>query len=404
MKVLFWHRKNKVNSIGEAAIYGRITINKVRGKDFSTGIFCKLGQFDARRQLIVPSGDDDYDRTKLKNIKLRRLETKIDSLFLELENRDIVITPEILGDYVLGKRKFEVTILQAIKEYLQHRESEVRKQEISPNTLNRHEDYCKNLKLFLEEKYSLSLPLKVIRPKLAYEFYDWMRLKAEKMHSSKTVAALKGIMQIAVLNEHIKYNCLADLTFKRGSKKKIIFLDPEELSLLESHKFFSQKLQHVADLFIFQCYTGFSYMDLDQFNPSKHIITDQDNYLWILKPRGKTEIDSQLPLFPGAKRIIDKYTSLDIFDKKTLKLPLISLQKYNEYIKEVAEIVGIRYKLTTHIGRKTFGMITLNDGFSLEAVSKMLGHKSIKTTQDHYAVVLNRRIITEFYKLQLKAV
>lgn len=79
----------------------------------------------------------------------------------------------------------------------------------------------------------------------------------------------------------------------------------------------------------------------------------------------------------------------------SLKLPEISNQKYNSYLKEVGEIIGIKAKLTTHIGRKTFGTIALNSDYSIESVSKMLGHTNIKTTQGHYAVVLKKRIIEE---------
>lgn len=74
-------------------------------------------------------------------------------------------------------------------------------------------------------------------------------------------------------------------------------------------------------------------------------------------------------------------------------MPAISNQKYNSYLKEVGEILGFKTKITTHIGRKTFGTIALNDGYSIESVSKMLGHSNIKTTQAHYAVVLKKRIV-----------
>lgn len=79
----------------------------------------------------------------------------------------------------------------------------------------------------------------------------------------------------------------------------------------------------------------------------------------------------------------------------SLKLPVITNQKYNAYLKEIRDICGFRINLTTYIGRKTFGTIALNQGYSIESVSKMLGHTDIKTTLKHYAVVLKKRIVEE---------
>ncbi|MCG8309901.1 MAG: DUF3435 domain-containing protein [Cytophagales bacterium] len=75
------------------------------------------------------------------------------------------------------------------------------------------------------------------------------------------------------------------------------------------------------------------------------------------------------------------------------ELPKISNQKYNSYLKEIADIVGIEKHLTTHVARKTFGMLLLNDyDVPLETVSVILGHSSIATTQHHYTKVLQKKI------------
>ena len=98
-------------------------------------------------------------------------------------------------------------------------------------------------------------------------------------------------------------------------------------------------------------------------------------------------------MFNDAKRILRKYK---------LVLPLISNQKYNVYLKEIVKIISIDKDLTTHTARKTFAMVKLNDGFSIESVARMLGHNSIKVTQSTYAQVGVERIWNEYNKIEIE--
>jgi len=220
--------------------------------------------------------------------------------------------------------------------------------------------------------------------------------KAGQNHSSKTLQIFKGILNYAVRKEYLNHNRLLSCNFKRGQPKKIEFLTIEEVRALSLKKFVSCRLQQVADLFLFQCYTGFAYADLHNFNLD-HIETIYNIHKgkrkitqWINKPRTKNNQLSTLRLMLGAKKIILKYLDLDLMGKKTIKLPVISNTKYNSYLKEVGDIMGFKTVLTTHIGRKTFGTIALNNGHRIEEVSAMLGHTNIKTTQRHYAVILRK--------------
>ena len=73
-------------------------------------------------------------------------------------------------------------------------------------------------------------------------------------------------------------------------------------------------------------------------------------------------------------------------------LPVLSNQKMNAYLKEIADLCEISKELTFHIARHTFATtVTLSNGVPIESVSKMLGHKSIKTTQ-HYAKILDKKV------------
>jgi len=88
--------------------------------------------------------------------------------------------------------------------------------------------------------------------------------------------------------------------------------------------------------------------------------------------------------------------------KNQLLLPVLSNQKMNAYLKEIADLCNINKNLTFHLARHTFATtVTLSNGVPIESVSKMLGHKSLRTTQ-HYAKILDRKVSDDMHALRNK--
>jgi len=113
---------------------------------------------------------------------------------------------------------------------------------------------------------------------------------------------------------------------------------------------------------------------------------------WIKINRSKTDSRSTIPLLPAAEEIISRYTDHPITMRNGLLLPVISNQKTNAYLKEIADACDIEKHLTFHLARHTFATtITLANGIPIESVSKMLGHQSLKTTQI-YAKVIDHKL------------
>jgi site-specific recombinase XerD len=107
-------------------------------------------------------------------------------------------------------------------------------------------------------------------------------------------------------------------------------------------------------------------------------------------------------LLPKAIEIIEKYKDHPETDVKGTVLPMRSNVKFNAYLKEVADLCQIEKNLTTHLARHTFATtVTLNNDVPMETVSKMLGHKNIKTTQI-YAKVLDKKVGADMKILQEK--
>jgi site-specific recombinase XerD len=139
----------------------------------------------------------------------------------------------------------------------------------------------------------------------------------------------------------------------------------------------------VRDVFIVQCFTGMSYSDVKEFNTAT-IYTDSSGAKWIDSKRVKTGVDYDVPLFPQVIKILEKYD---------YKLPVVSNQKMNAYLKEIADVCGITKNMTTHMARRTFASIMNEQGVNITAIQRMLGHTKITTTQ-HY-ITTNRGFLKD---------
>ena len=141
-------------------------------------------------------------------------------------------------------------------------------------------------------------------------------------------------------------------------------------------------------MLLLSCYTGLSYVDVCELR-AENIKVSFDGNLWIIKKRHKTNVTSNIRLLDIPKAILQKYDG-KLPDGKIL--PIISNQKMNDYLKEIATVCGINKKITYHVARHTFGsIICLSQGIPIETVSKIMGHKHIKTTQ-RYAKVTQDKI------------
>lgn len=165
---------------------------------------------------------------------------------------------------------------------------------------------------------------------------------------------------------------------------------------MENYQFAQKRLSFIQDLFVFSCYTGLPYRELMNLKQN-NIINGFDGNLWIQMKREKTGKVLSIPLLPTALNILNKY------DNENSIFPKISNQKYNSYLKEIGAVIGIEKKLTTHTARKTFAStVLLYNDVPMEIVSELLGHSSMKITQDSYGKVVQKKISKQFVELSRK--
>jgi site-specific recombinase XerD len=178
-------------------------------------------------------------------------------------------------------------------------------------------------------------------------------------------------------------------------------LTANELQAMADKQFASERVTLVRDIFLFSCYTGLAYADVAKLKRTE-ISIGIDGEKWVFTKRTKTDSPSRIPLLPMSLAILAKYEDHPKCCNSGLLLPVISNQKMNAYLKEIADLCGIHKPLTFHIARHTFATtVTLSNGVPIETVSKMLGHKNLRTTQ-HYAKILDKKVSEDMHALRSK--
>jgi integrase len=163
----------------------------------------------------------------------------------------------------------------------------------------------------------------------------------------------------------------------------------------------TERLNIVKDIYVFSCYTGLAYIDVKNLTPG-HISIGIDGNKWIYTHRQKTDTVSKIPLLPIPEMILEKYKNHPKSSNENRLLPILTNQRMNSYLKEIADVCGINKELTFHTARHTFATtVTLANGVPIESVSKMLGHTNITTTQ-HYAKILDKKVSDDMGHLRAK--
>ncbi|AZJ36871.1 site-specific integrase [Tenacibaculum singaporense] len=387
---LFFLQKNRTNQQNICPIRCRITYNKKR-KEFSTGFFINPDYWNSKEQLAKPpSKDNTFINTQLSLIK-----QQINQAFLFLQVNEKEFDVEDIYLQHKGKSiKSEKTFL----EVFDYHNSKVKKTigiDYVESTYKKFEECKRLMKKFIRHKYKKNdLVLQNIKF-IFLEDLDYY-LKTERRQSQSTInkhiQRVRKIIKLAILEGFIDKDPFVFYRPKRTTKE-LIFLTSEELKLIETHQLRQKKLVIVKDLFIFCCYTGLAYADMSELN-TKNIQVGFDGNEWIEMSRKKTKSKISIPLLPKPRDILLKYNN---------KLPKISNQKFNSYLKEIADIIGINKNLTHHIARKTFAStVLLYNGVPMEVVSELLGHSKITITQEHYAKVVKKKISDEVSKLNQK--
>ena len=397
ISILFYLKRVKVNAQGLAPIFQRITINGRRLEN-STGKFVEPDKWHSEMSKMKGTSEE----ARSINGHLDNLKSKILNLEKNLIKKDIPVNFESFKNELSGKKERERMLIPIFQEH-NRKIKELVGQEYAPGTLERYETSLKHTKNFLLWKYNLTdINIDKIDHAfiMEYEFY----LRSERKCANNT--AVKYIKNFhKIINQCLSNGWLNKDPFSnyKAKVKEVVrdFLSEAEIEQMINKEFVTDRLEIVRDIFVFSCFTGLAYIDVKQLTLD-NISLGIDGDKWIFKNRQKTDTASKIPLLPMAQEIIDKYTEHPVCKNEKRLLPILTNQKMNAYLKEIADVCGIKKDLTFHIARHTFATtITLSNGVPLETVSKMLGHTSLKTTQ-HYAKILDKKISEDMMILKSK--
>ncbi len=395
--LLFYMKKQKKYQSGPATIYMRITVNGKRAET-TTGRLCEPGRWNAQ------SGRANGTKEEIKafNAYLDDLQKKIYEAHRQLTQADELITAETIRNKFLGKSEKPRLLIEIFNEHNKRMETLIDK-EYSRGTLTCFQTSLKHTKNFLKWKYNLTdIDIKQIDNSFIMD-YDFFLRSERKCANNSAVKNMKNfgkIIRICIANRWLNTNPF--LNYKHTMKKvDRVYLTSEELQEIADKKFATDRLSQVKDIFLFCCFTGLAFADVKRLQ-SRDIVKGVDGEQWITIKRQKTDTQSKIPLLPTAIKLIKRYADHPLCETTGKVFPVLSNQKMNAYLKEIADVCGINKQITFHIARHTFATtVTLLNGVSIESVSKMLGHTNIRITQ-HYAKILDIKVGADMAAIKQK--
>jgi integrase len=391
-------KKPKNYTTGQVPIYMRVTVNGAR-KDFYSGKTCDPVYWNAKSNRM--SGTRQEVRSF--NNYLFALEKQIDQIHSDLITQGRDVTAHAVMNRYLGLDEEKPRRLVEVFQDHNDKVATLIGIDFRKPTLTKYNTTLKHLKNFLLYKFKLTdMEVSRVDNHFITEFSFYLRAKGGCANNSavKHLKNLGKIMRICVANKWIGFDPFAGHKNKVTKVERAI-LTEKELKTLADKAFPIARLQVVKDVFVFCCYTGLSFIDVQQLTPNEIIIND-GGMPWIKKRRHKTLVASHIPILPVALEILERYKDHPVCEHSGKALPVTSNQKMNAYLKEVADLCGIEKHLTFHIARHTFATtVTLGNGIPIESVSKMLGHTDIRTTQI-YAKILDHKVGADMAGLNQK--
>jgi integrase len=375
-----FNRKNQRLGKGKTALIQlRVAANNV-SKFFSTGIYIEKLQWSGADKAWVANCENAKDYNDLLNSILVRIHSaEVKALLQGSALSHEAITRIIKGNSVSGS--FTVFI----------REECVSRKELSEGTRKHALSLSRKLERLGIKDFS-DLTLENIQRANSELIGEGEKASTvDKFHATTAAYIARAIRLDLFPIEKNPY-----LKFKRTRAKshERRYLTREELTQIEGKEFSITRLQLVKDMFLFSCYTGLAYSDISELRPAN--IVEEHGREFIKTHRIKTDERALVLLLTKAKEILKKYEG----QRPGFCFPIVSNQKMNAYLKEIADLSGISQNLTFHMARHTFATtIMLMQGVSLEVTSKALGHSDIKTTQI-YAKMVDTRIAEEMGRLE----
>lgn len=311
------------------------------------------------------------------NEYLEVIRRKCYNIETELIRMDNLNLETFIHSYKYGIKQKEDTLLQIYDKHNELYKDNVLCGKIDNAALYKYKKSRERVADYLQSIDKTDIKLKDITPSFIEGYQNYCLKTLKTNTTNKQLKMLKKILSFAVKERLLEVNPF-QMTLKE-EKLDYHTLTIDDVKYLLSVDITDKRIASIRDLFVFQSMTGLSYADMASL--SMDDIKDDV----IIKRRKKTDVQFVIPVLPIAKSILEKYD---------YKLPIISNQKYNQYLKVLGDVCKMPMSLHSHLARHSYACILLNSGVDMKTISKTLGHSSMRTTERIYAEMSNQTVIS----------
>ncbi|MDR1981669.1 MAG: site-specific integrase [Tannerellaceae bacterium] len=376
MDHLIINQKEQLNVEGKMFIQVEAYLDE-HGKDTLLKMYFEPNQWDSKKKFVKGHPEIDIENQNLKDFisKLGQLE-----FFITLKE----------GGFKLNipkgkKKKKPVSFTSFMKD-------EIELSHLRPSTMKNHLSTLSLLSLFKE-----NVTFKEINYKFLCDFENHLlTYRYHRNTIAKHMKHLKRYINLAINKELFTMEKYPFRKYKiKYTESLRNHLTPEELDKLENVNLGKNKnLQKCLDMFLFSCYTGLRFSDITTITKENFLYIDDK--LWLVYSSVKTDINVRLPLsllFEGkAISIFNRY-------KNTLfNTSVDSNSNINKQLQLICRKANIDKKISFHTARHTNATLLLYNGASITTVQKLLGHKSVRTTEI-YSKIIDLTIIRDLEKI-----
>ena len=375
---LVYDRKKRATNTHEGTIELRVLF-QCKQKFLSTGVAILPRQWDEKNECVKLRNDATSLNKALSLIKNAAVD-----LLMEMVQQGIVDLSRL--SEVLKPKVNDLTFHEYMKERIE-------KRNVSENTRER---YVSFYKIFVEE-YGKMVNFSDITEAGIRDYDEWLHKRMINGHlmQQSTIYShhkyLRLFIYDALTDGHVDKNPYQSRRIKidHGEGGQIPCLTINQVETIEGLDLVGF-LDKTRDLFLFQCYTGLAFADMQKFR-LKDYAQDEDGKYLIKGQRTKTDTTYIFVLSEKALAIVGKYKG---------RIPSISNQKYNQYLKVIGQMIGVP-TLHSHMGRSTFASTCLNQGMNTDVLKHALGHTTTIQT-NRYATMQDNTIKRAFEDIKLK--
>lgn len=378
---LVYNRKKCLNKKGMALVQVEAYLGRKK-KYFSTKVYLKPEQWD-NKKLIVKN----HPNADALNRLIYEFVATIEKKELELWQQGKRISLELL--------KNALTTQENNSSFISFFRQEVMNSSLKDSTKRNHLST-----LMLLQEFKKNITFSDLTFELISSFEYFLQLKGYHTNTiAKHMKHLKRHVNIAINKKYIEIQKYAFRKYKiKTIENKHTHLVPEELERLENLILSGRyvKLQKSLDAFLFCCYAGMRYSDF--INLSSENFVDINQETWLIYKSVKTGTEVRLPLyllFSGKGiAILNKYRdNLEDF------FHLRDNSNVNKDLIIITRLAGLSKRISFHTARHTNATLLIYNGINITTVQKLLGHKSVKTTQV-YTNVMDMTIIHDLEKMK----